>query len=351
MPSVSRVLKSLVYVDVKRRKRLLWYEAWFAISAVHFLLLIAWLFPGTFDTSSHAAVWWTWAMMMIRILYFQMGLLLLVIGAVAALMHHFRMAALCVPVVLLTVVWPFFNFGTHKMKWDEGQKLRIISANLLMINTDTQPILDEIAAANADIVFLQEYTAHWGRAFHQRFHGDYPYEITEIAEDSFGGAIFSRLPFVTPPIRDNSLGQWKMTQLRAVVHLHGTPVLCQNIHLMPPRTFNYTVEHFDEMRDFIHLLSNENGRPTIIAGDFNFTGSTLQAHTIEAAGFHDAFVEAGTGRGTTWPVNAFFRYLPSLRLDHIFLSPQIECQRIATGNGYGSDHRPLVADLWIQPKP
>jgi len=136
-----------------------------------------------------------------------------------------------------------------------------------------------------------------------------------------------------------------MVQLRAVVDVHGTPVLCQNIHLIPPRNFEYTVEHFDEMRDFVQMLFNENGRPAIVAGDFNFTGSTLQAQTIKSIGFKDAFLDAGTGRGSTWPVNSIFRYLPGIRLDHIFLSPKLQCRSIAQGKGYGSDHRPLVADL------
>jgi endonuclease/exonuclease/phosphatase (EEP) superfamily protein YafD len=77
----------------------------------------------------------------------------------------------------------------------------------------------------------------------------------------------------------------------------------------------------------------------------------LQARAIEGAGFHDAFVEAGVGRGSTWPVNGIFRYLPGIRLDHVFLSPRLACRTIRTGTGYGSDHRPLVAEIVIvEPK-
>jgi endonuclease/exonuclease/phosphatase (EEP) superfamily protein YafD len=351
MAKVLSFLKSLVYVDLQRRRRILRYEAWFAIIAAHLALLAAWLFPGSFNTASPAAVIWTWAMMLIRILYFQIGLLLLLIGIVAALTRIYRMAAACLPIVLLTVVLPFLNFGNRTPAPPNAIPLRVISANLLMINHNTQPILDEIQQSNADIVFLQEYTDHWDAAFTRRFAATYPYRIVHPQEDSFGAAIYSRYPFVGPGIEDTSWGKWSVVQLGALVDVKGITVECRNVHLMTPRTFDYTLEHFNEMRDFLADLDTFKSRPMIIAGDFNFTGTTLQAHSIEAVGFHDAFVEAGVGRGTTWPVNSFFRYFPSLRLDHIFLSPQLHCRRLEEGLGYGSDHRPLVAEIALEAPP
>jgi endonuclease/exonuclease/phosphatase (EEP) superfamily protein YafD len=342
-----RALQSLIWVDWKRRQAMMRCEAWVVIVLAHVLLAAAWALPGSLNTDSHALVLWTWAMMLARILYFHIGLLLLVIGAVAEWRRRFRMAAACTPLVVLTVLLPCMNFGPRGDQ-PAGPVLRIISANLLMINRNTQPILDEIAQSNADIVFLQEYTDHWVAAFKKRFATVYPYCIVYPQEDSFGAAIYSRYRFLGPPSMDSDMGNWSVTQLTAVVDVQGIPVECRNIHLMPPRKWDYTIEHFDEMRDFVRELAQAKDKPVIIAGDFNFTGSTLQARAINATGFHDAFVEAGTGRGTTWPVNGIFRYLPGIRLDHIFLSPALTCRQITTGTGTGSDHRPLIAEIALQ---
>lgn len=350
--TLLRTLKSLAFPDLQHRKRMLRREAWAAIVISYLALLAAWLVPGSFATASRAAVLWAWAMTLIRVLYVHMGLLLLVIAIIAALTRRYRMALVCLPLILLTVVWPCLNFGPRSPAESHGPTFRIISANLLMINENTPPILDEIEQSNADIVFLQEYTDLWDRAFQQRFATKYPHRITNIQEDSFGAAIYSRLPFVGPGRKSDEMGKWGIVQLTALVDVQGTIVMCRNIHLMPPRKLDYTIEHFDEMRDFVEQLANSTQKPVIVAGDFNFTGSTLQARAVEKAGFHDAFADAGTGRGSTWPVNGIFRYLPGIRLDHIFLSPALTCQNIHTGAGYGSDHRPLIARIAVVgPKP
>ena len=343
-----RALKSLAWVDWKRRKTMMRREAWVAIVVACAALAAAWALPGSLNTDSHALVLWTWAMMLVRILYFHLGLLLLVIGTLAAWQRQFRMAAACLPVVVLTVLLPYLNFGPRGSPLAAGPVLRVISANLLMINHNTQPILDEIAQSDADIVFLQEYTDHWDAAFKTRFEKIYPYRIIYPQEDSFGSAIYSRYRFIGPPSIDSDMGKWSVAQLSAIVDVQGIPVECRNIHLMPPRKMDYTIDHLDELRDFVHALSQVKDKPVIVASDFNFTGSTLQAQAIQATGFRDAFVEAGTGHGTTWPVNGILRFLPGIRLDHIFLSPSLSCRTISTGNGYGSAHRPLVAEIIIR---
>jgi hypothetical protein len=49
----------------------------------------------------------------------------------------------------------------------------------------------------------------------------------------------------------------------------------------------------------------------------------------------------------TWPVNSFFRYLPGVRVDHVYASKHLAFTRLTTGTGEGSDHRPLVAEIAI----
>jgi len=337
-------MMSLVYVDWARRKRMLKREAWLAIGLAYGLLVMAWIAPGSFRTSSSLAAAWTWAMMLVRVLYFHTGLLLLLIGVAAIWTRRYPMALCCLPLVLVTVVWPWMNWGTASIT-SEGPVLRTISANLLMVNQNTEPILDEIVAAGADVIFLQEYTEHWDKAVQDRLGQAYPYKVIYPQEDSFGAAIYSRHPFASKPVNDSSMGKWGVVQLSATIDFGGKAIDCWNIHLVPPRNWDYAIEHLDEMRDFEQRLRATSRAHVIVAGDFNFSGATLQASAIRSTGFKDAFEEAGAGRGNTWPVNGIFRYLPGIRLDHIYLSPGLRCRSIRTGTGSGSDHRPLIAEI------
>jgi endonuclease/exonuclease/phosphatase (EEP) superfamily protein YafD len=55
--------------------------------------------------------------------------------------------------------------------------------------------------------------------------------------------------------------------------------------------------------------------------------------------------DRGRGYATTWPNDKF--WLPPIRIDQAFLSPDVACKRIVEGHGKGSDHRPIVVDLTV----
>ncbi len=85
--------------------------------------------------------------------------------------------------------------------------------------------------------------------------------------------------------------------------------------------------------------------PVILSGDFNFTDRSPNADLLHHLGLVDSHALAGFGRGSTWPVHSFFRYVPGIRLDHIYLSRSLNCSQSRTGTGLGSDHRPIVARI------
>ena len=73
--------------------------------------------------------------------------------------------------------------------------------------------------------------------------------------------------------------------------------------------------------------------------------AAAQAAESQRVGLADAFDLGGWGRGSTWPVTSFFRYLPGVRLDHIYLGGGLTCSDCRTGVGEGSDHRPVIAKI------
>ena len=60
----------------------------------------------------------------------------------------------------------------------------------------------------------------------------------------------------------------------------------------------------------------------------------------------DGFELAGHGRGSTWPVEPqWMQWLPGVRIDHVFVSPQLTCTQFIVGEYDGSDHLPVIADI------
>ena len=156
--------------------------------------------------------------------------------------------------------------------------------------------------------------------------------------------MYSRHAFATPVETCLAIGSSLEPQMRAIVRLGQTDVALYNIHLLPPRRWDYFVEHRNQLADLADLLKQER-LPSIIAGDFNFTANSTHARILRESSLSDAYDAAGHGRGTTWPVNGLLRWLPGLRLDHIYFGKDLACVRCRTGEGRGSDHRPVIATL------
>ena len=62
----------------------------------------------------------------------------------------------------------------------------------------------------------------------------------------------------------------------------------------------------------------------------------------------------GFGLLPTWPTRGTYHRIPdmvtlllSIPIDHSLISPELRVADVRTGTDTGSDHRPLVIDLWI----
>ena len=338
-------LRSFIWPNWRQRKRLLRKEAWIVVAAAYPLLIFAWIWPQDWRNDGAATVFAGWMAFLIRTLQFHLGLLLAFIVVVALLIRSRRLALMAVAPMLFTLVPAATQFLPRPAPPTAvGKPLRVMSVNLLMANEDTDGIIDEIIAAKPDVLFLQEYTAAWHQAVQRRLGADYPYEGHIARDDSFGIAIRSRTPFATPIDDRFRLGSSGVDQQRAVIDFDGRRYALYHIHLLPPRSFDYYKDQRIQFADLMDALKAET-RPYIVCGDFNFSEVTPQHRQLIAAGIGEAHSQAATGRGATWPVNGVLRYIPGIRIDHIYLSPGLWATRCETGVGRGSDHRPVVVDL------
>ena len=249
-------------------------------------------------------------------------------------------------VLLLLAVWTFSGaVRTVPPPPATAPRLRLMSANLLMVNADTAGIVAEILAARPDVLFVQELTPDWLHALEQpEVRALLPPRLVEPhpPTDSFGIGILARLPLHDPALLDLE----GVPLATATVTLAGSPIRLYNVHTLPPRTVAYYPVWTRQLASLAARLDGETGA-VILGGDLNVTQHAAWYRRLVAGSVRAAHDQCGRGLATTWP-NGLFP-LPSIRLDHVFLSLELVCVRIEEGVGRGSDHRPLVLDLALVP--
>ncbi len=314
------------------------------------MILFTYLWPAGFRNTSTAFVAAAWAAFIIRTFLFQFGLLLLVITTIAAWKKHKRLALATLPLLAVTLgpaAWQYMPSAPPDVN---GESVTVMSVNLLMINQATEPIISEIKAADPDILFLQEYTPHWHEALSAAIASEYPHIRQIQRDDSFGAAVYSKRSFKGRVNTHLPLGRATEPQIRAVVEVDNREVAIYNIHFLPPWGMDYVIETRAQFADLRGRLEAEQ-LPVIVCGDFNFTERSPQAAALRHTGILESHDLGGWGRGTTWPVSSFFRWIPSIRLDHIYISNHLTCTDCQTGTGQGSDHRPVIARIGFAEQP
>ncbi|MES2642869.1 MAG: endonuclease/exonuclease/phosphatase family protein [Myxococcota bacterium] len=264
---------------------------------------------------------------------------IVLVGALAV--RRWPLAAVSLPVALwhLALVVPPWLPRTPPPAC--GPALSVLSANLLMVHPAPNALAEEIFAADADVVLLQELSPAWHAVLDARglFDG-WPEGWQVVREDSFGSAILSRLPLDTT-------GEIEVTglpQTRATITWEGRAIELLNVHTLPPRTAEYTALHRQALDHVATQLRTwaASGVSFILGGDLNASPYSRFFADIDGVG-DDAWDLAGQGFGFTWPNGVF--PLPSARLDHVIVSRDLTVTSIRVGTGAGSDHRPLRVEV------
>ncbi|MGI8983837.1 MAG: endonuclease/exonuclease/phosphatase family protein [Acidimicrobiales bacterium] len=221
-----------------------------------------------------------------------------------------------------------------------SRAIRLFSANVYAGNTRAAGIAREIRDAAPDLVFLQEATPAIVDAIDATGALDeLPHRVAVRRTDPFGALLASRWPLADQDVVEL---ERRPIAVRATIDTGDGPIRLYAVHVIAP--FGGGREAWRrELGHVAGAVGAETG-PVIVAGDFNATWGHRAFRRLLDAGLTDAAAARGRPFQMTWDRSRRF-VGPLARIDHVLTTPALTVTAIRTGEGLGSDHRPLIADV------
>lgn len=222
-----------------------------------------------------------------------------------------------------------------------SRMLRVLYANVRGgRNIDVDRVLAELKSYDPDVIIIAEMHRHWVRElFERRSIEDFPYG-TDLDHRNTGDlGIFSRVPI--------SRMEQILIQNRAAQAI-DIPLGEKTLRLFAvhsPRPNRDSADDYYTFWRTIEPIIARAPRPVAVIGDFNATQHSRVYEQLEADGLRSAHEDRGRGYAVTWPNGE--NWIPPIRIDQAFVSPDVECISIREGQGAGSDHKPLILDLRV----
>lgn len=277
--------------------------------------------------------------------YYFIGLFFLTALAAAALPPDFSprvrkavWGVLALGFVLNT--WTLAPYYLPAPKTKPATSFKILQANVLFLNQDTDALQKLIAAENPDVIALSEVNAAHA-AFLKELTAAYPHYLIEPSRDARGLAFLSRLD--TRSIKRVFFGDASVPAHVATLDINGGALQIISLH---PRTPLHGLALRDA--DFAAItkeFSAHKNTPLVITGDFNATPWCPALKKLKS-GLSLTDARRGYGLNGTWPL-----WLPAplrLPIDHVLVSGKISVQDYRIAQSVGSDHLPTVAVLSLR---
>lgn len=221
-----------------------------------------------------------------------------------------------------------------------GDEIKLMVANVLMTNRQTQALFGEINKAKPDLLLLLETDAWWDSELNA-LQPDYPNTVRYPLENLYGIHLLSKLELVDPRVRFHVEDSVPSIETDIILP-SGTRITVHCLHPAPPSpTENETSDQRDAELLLVGRSVRDETRPVIVMGDLNDVAWSDTARLFQRI---SELVDPRVGRGM---FNTFHAKIPFLRfpLDHVFCSADFAVLDLKRLDGFGSDHFPIFAHL------
>lgn len=298
--------------------------------------------------------WWVRVLDFPRVQF--LAALALLLGLLLLLPGRFRPASLAAAAATMlclawqvSILWPYAPLMPRPQmmaappECPSAARLRVVAANVRMTNENAERLFAILRETDPDLILLQETDAWWDArlgALAERW----PHGAERITQNYYGMHILSRYRLVEPEVhfltssRDPSIFTGVMLPAGQVIRFYG-------VHPRPPLPGQSSTQRDGQLLAAA-LAARQDGRPAVLAGDFNAVPWEDVVHRLERIG---GLLSPRLGRG--WlPTYRTGSRLMTWPLDHILAGPQFTLGRLEALADFGSDHRPVLADLCFMPE-
>jgi endonuclease/exonuclease/phosphatase (EEP) superfamily protein YafD len=258
-----------------------------------------------------------------------------------------RWAAIGTAIVVVTasgvVVVPELAARHATARLDGAPTMRVFSANVYAYRKDLASMAPEIVGSHADLVVLLEAGERIARRLEAVGAVDgLEFRAENPVDTPSGYLIASRWPISGVQRHQDSGVTYAMT---FTVATPGGPLQVIAVHTIAPVGLGRRL--WPRQLAAIGDLVRQRPGPLLVVGDFNSGWDNRGFQRL----LHEGLVDGAAARGrwfdATWPRGRWFP--PLLRIDHILTRGGPVVRSVRLGDGKGSDHRPLVAELALRP--
>ena len=262
----------------------------------------------------------------------------------AALTRRRSLAVVAAVLAIGNVAWiaESYESGHDRMAPTGTATIRMVTANLLLTNTEVEDLAHDLAATGSDVILLQEVTPeHLADIRFVGLLGQYPYHVLDPRSGFHGSAILSKLPIENG--ESFLLAGSPMTRAEVTTSVGVVTVI--NVHTVAPINESQA-RRWRAQLDLLAKMNDETDGPLVMAGDYNATKDHNPMDAVLANGMRDAYSDAGRGVGATWPQWGG-PVFPVMRLDHVLVNEQVTVLTADLQPNRGSDHLRLAVDLAV----
>lgn len=216
--------------------------------------------------------------------------------------------------------------------------LRVAFFNVWRGNRSLPEVVAWLERERPDVVVLAEYGAEMRRAL-APLEALYPLRFDCLARPGCDLAVLSRRGG-TPDLSLPATAAAELIEL--VVPLGDTELRVLGAHLTRPVGVGTVWKQLSQVRAVAGSI-HDDPRPTILLGDLN---AVPWARVVHELATRSGLRVVGSLAGT-WP--AFLPWPLRLPIDHALVSPGVVVTARSLGPNLGSDHRPILLDLVVEP--
>jgi endonuclease/exonuclease/phosphatase (EEP) superfamily protein YafD len=261
------------------------------------------------------------------------------------------LAAVVIVAAQLAFVVPEFAAAAALPAWTaHASVVRVFDANVDQSEIFNDGYVKAIEQQRPDVIALEEFTpqALWSMK-NSGVLASYPYQCTSPTPGATGFLVASKLRLTDCQIKNTGYNdtsmQYMQYMVEATLSTPAGPVALRVVHPLAPFP-SYWREYKTALADINQSVRASGDSTMLMVGDFNSTWNNRGFSAL----LHDGLTDGAAARGKvldmTWPNGAILP--PFVRIDHVLTGSDLAVTQIASGPGFGSDHRYLTASVAIR---